>query len=107
SAGVDIQVPHVGWTAGGMVGASKSYLPHEVAAARVQEMIEATLRENPECICLAHGGPFAAPDDTRYLYDHTDARGFVGASSIESIPIVRVLNEGVLGFKDERYNAGL
>src|SRR5207245_1639109 len=78
-----IQVPHVGWTAGGMAGATSSYLPHEMAAARVQEMIEATLRENPECICLAHGGPFAAPEDTRYLYEHTDARGFVGAPSIE------------------------
>jgi len=105
AAGVDIQVPHVGWTAGGMAGATSSYLPHEMAAARVQEMIEATLGENPECICLAHGGPFAAPEDTRYLYDHTDARGFVGASSIERIPIERAVTEAVRAFKAEPLGA--
>src|SRR5690349_11341790 len=29
AAGVDVQVPHVGWTAGGMSGATTSYLGHQ------------------------------------------------------------------------------
>jgi predicted TIM-barrel enzyme len=72
------------------------------AAERVQAMIEATLRENPACICLAHGGPFATPEDTRYLYEHTAAKGFVGASSIERIPVERAVTETTAAFKAER-----
>lgn len=104
-AGVDVQVPHVGWTAGGMTGATRSYLRFEEAAGRVQEMIEATLAEQSECICLAHGGPFATPEDTRYLYEHTAAKGFVGASSIERIPIERAVTDAVRAFKGERLPA--
>ncbi|MDZ7836660.1 MAG: phosphoenolpyruvate hydrolase family protein [Actinomycetota bacterium] len=50
-------------------------------------------------ICLAHGGPFAQPEDTEYLYRHTDAAGFVGASSIERIPIENAVIEAVKNFK--------
>ena len=32
-------------------------------------------RENPEVIVLAHGGPISSAEDTRYLYQHTDAQG--------------------------------
>lgn len=102
AAGVDVQVPHVGWTAGGMAGATHSYVRHQEAAERIQSMIEATREENPDCICLAHGGPFAEPEDTRYLYEHTDAKGFVGASSIERIPIERAVTSTVAAFKTER-----
>ena len=101
-AGVDVQIAHVGWTAGGLAGATKSYLPHAEAAERVQAIVETTSRENPECICLAHGGPFATPEDTHYLYEHTDARGFVGASSIERIPIERAVIDAVAAFKAEQ-----
>jgi len=88
-----------------MTGATTSYLPHQEAAGRVQEMIEATLDAHPGCICLAHGGPFATPEDTRYLYQHTDAKGFVGASSVERIPIERAVTETVRAFKRERLRA--
>jgi predicted TIM-barrel enzyme len=92
-AGVDCMVTHVGGTGGGMTGfAARSY---EEAAAKAQEMIEATKEVNPDIICIAHGGPFAAPEDTRYLYEHTDAVGFVGASSIERIPVEKAI-KGVL-----------
>jgi predicted TIM-barrel enzyme len=101
-AGVDVQVAHVGWTAGGMAGATNSVLPFDQAAEQVQAIVEATRRANPSCICLAHGGPFARPEDTRYLYENTDALGFVGASSIERIPIERAVREAVVAFKAER-----
>lgn len=92
-AGVDVMVCHVGGTSGGMTGfAARSY---EEAAAKAQEMIEATKEVNPDIICLGHGGPFAVPEDTRHLYEHTDAVGYVGASSIERIPVEKAI-KGVL-----------
>lgn len=100
AAGVDVQVAHVGWTVGGLAGRSRDRAPSfEYAAEQVQAMIDVTLQEQPECICLAHGGPYAGPDDTRQLYSQTSALGFVGASSIERIPIERAVREAVAAFK--------
>jgi len=99
-AGVDCMVPHAGGTAGGLVGFDAIAVPLENAAAGVQKMIEATRQVNPDVICLAHGGPIATPEDTRYLYEHTEAAGFVGASSIERIPVERAVTEVVEAFKN-------
>ncbi len=98
AAGVDVQVAHVGWTGGGLSG-NKDIPAEDKAAHDVQAIVEATLRENPECICLAHGGPLATPEDTERIYTQTDAQGFVGASSIERIPIERAVREAVEAFK--------
>lgn len=92
-AGVDVMVCHVGGTGGGLTGfVARSY---DEAATKAQKMIEATKEVNPDIICLGHGGPFATPEDTRYLYELTDAVGFVGASSIERIPVEKAI-KGVL-----------
>jgi predicted TIM-barrel enzyme len=100
AAGVDVQIAHVGWTAGGLAGRSRERAPsYAQAAEQVQAMIDVTLRENPECICLAHGGPYATPEDTSYLYSQTTALGFIGASSIERIPLERAVREAVAAFK--------
>jgi predicted TIM-barrel enzyme len=48
---------------------------------------------------LAHGGAIAEPEDTEFLYQQTDAQGFIGASSIERIPIERAIRETVAGLK--------
>jgi predicted TIM-barrel enzyme len=98
-AGVDVLVAHAGWTAGGLAGATASALSLEAAAERVQVILMAARSVNPETLPLAHGGPFAEPQDTRYLYAHTDAIGFVGASSIERIPIERAVLQVVADFK--------
>jgi len=68
----------------------------------VQEIAELTWHENPECIVLAHGGAVATPQDTTYLYEHCAAQGFVGASSIERIPIERAVREVVEDFKNQQ-----
>jgi len=94
---VDVMCPHAGGTAGGLVGFKAE--PYEVAVKTVQSMIKATKEVNPDIICLAHGGPFAEPKDTIYLYEHTDAAGFVGASSIERIPVEKAVIECCKGFK--------
>jgi predicted TIM-barrel enzyme len=94
---VDVIIPHAGGTAGGLVGfKAKS---HSIGAQIVQQIINTTKSENPNIICLAHGGSFSGPEDTKYLYEHTDAVGFVGASSIERIPIEKAVKETVQEFK--------
>jgi predicted TIM-barrel enzyme len=105
AAGVDIQVPHVGWTVGGLSGAGDSAMSLEVGCENVQKMIDATWAENPDVICLAHGGPLATPDDTRVLYETTDAQGFVGASSLERIPIEMGIMNAAKGFKAQTLRA--
>jgi predicted TIM-barrel enzyme len=98
-AGVDCMVPHAGGTTGGLVGFDAIASPLKDASATVQKMIEATKEANPDVICLAHGGQIATPEDTRYLYEHTEAAGFVGASSIERIPVEKAVTEVVKAFK--------
>lgn len=89
-AGADCLVPHVGGTTGGLTGFQ--YLaPLDDALTQVQTMIEAARKTRHDLIFLAHGGPFAEPQDTIRLYEKTDAHGFVGASSIERIPIERAV----------------
>jgi len=87
AAGADVLVARCGLTAGGMAGPKEPLMDRATAIGYVQELIEAARAENPEIICLAHGGPFVTPDDTQFLYDNTDAQGFLGESSIERIPI--------------------
>jgi len=97
-AGVDCLVPHVGGTGGGEVGYDT--LSHREAAVRINKMIESAKKVRDDIIFLGHGGPFASPEDTAYLYEHTEAKGFVGASSIERIPVERAVKLIVLEFKN-------
>jgi len=94
---VDCLVAHVGTTGGGLAGSRTRSL--EEAASRAQEIMGAAKSAAKNILCLAHGGPFSAPEDTRYLYEHTDAIGFVGASSIERIPVEKAIKEVVAAFK--------
>jgi predicted TIM-barrel enzyme len=98
-AGADIMISHAGPTRGGLVGYRYDD-KMETAAAHIQATIEATVAVNPEVICLAHGGPFGTPEDMEYLYAHTDAVGFVGASSVERIPVEKAVTEVVKAFKN-------
>ena len=42
------------------------------------------------------------PADTGYIYEHTDAVGFLGASKIERIPIEQPLTDAVKDFKNQK-----
>jgi predicted TIM-barrel enzyme len=98
-AGADVVVAHVGWTRGGLVGATDSALPMAAAKERATTILTAALDRRADIIPLAHGGPFSEPEDTRTLYLDTPAVGFVGASSIERIPIERAIMDVVGRFK--------
>lgn len=99
AAGADVVVPHAGWTTGGLAGAGKSAMTLEQSCEHVQSLIELARAENPDIICLAHGGPLSSPEDLQYLYDTTDAQGFLGASSAERIPVERAVVETLEQFK--------
>lgn len=104
-AGVDMLVPHVGLTAGGTIG-SRDALGLEDAAAKVQAMIEAAWAVDPGIVTLAHGGPIATPDDVDYVLANTDAQGFVGASSMERLPVETAIIEVTRRFKAARPRRG-
>ena len=84
----------------GLAGRSTSGAPSlQQAAEHCQAIFEVTKRENPDAILLAHGGPFDVPQNVAKLYEMTEAVGFVGASSIERIPIERAVLDAVAAFK--------
>ena len=98
--GVDVVCAHVGGTAGGLIGFPAD--PMDDALENTQRIMEGAWNVDPNVICLAHGGPFAEPEDTQVLYERTDAQGFVGASSIERIPIEKAVMSAVTRFKNHK-----
>lgn len=97
---VDLVIPHLGWTAGGLSGSKYAEkISLSEAASRVQEMAKAAKEVNPNVIILCHGGPIVGPKETEFIYEHTDAVGFVGGSSTERIPIEKAITGIVKEFK--------
>jgi predicted TIM-barrel enzyme len=97
-AGVDVLVPHVGASAGGRVG--------HVTGRTIQQdiddlnaMVAAGQSQRSDLIFLAHGGKLAEPEDLPAVYERTACVGFVGASSVERIPIERAVYGVVTQFK--------
>ena len=72
-ANVDLIVPHIGLTSGGTTGPG--------------DLIEAARAAKPDVIALAHGGSMENPEDVAYVLECYNAQGFVGASSIERLPV--------------------
>ncbi len=98
--GVDVVCAHVGGTAGGLIGFPADSIQESLE--NTQRIMDGAWRVNAGVICLAHGGPFAEPEDTSALYDKTEAQGFVGASSIERIPIEKAVMSAVKAFKNHK-----
>jgi predicted TIM-barrel enzyme len=97
-AGVDVICVHVGPTMGGLTGFTEMGGLDELLE-KAQRTIEASRNENPDVICLIHGGPFYDPESTKVIYEKTDAQGFVGASAIERTPVERAVIDVCEGFK--------
>lgn len=102
AAGADVVVARCGLTGGGMVGPKETQLSLEESIAHVQGIVEAARGANPDVLCLAHGGPFARPDDTDALYANTDVHGFFGESAIERIPIEEGVAAEIAALKARR-----
>ena len=101
--GVDCLVPHVGATSGGLVGhETETKVDEEIR--KISEMIDAVNTAGHAPIFLCHGGKIASPDDTRRVYEVTQCAGFVGASSIERIPIEHAVKSIAEAFKSVTFS---
>ena len=101
NAGADCIIAHMGLTVGGSIGLeADDALTLEETPGRVQEIGEAAWAVSKETILLCHGGPIALPEDAAYVLARTDAVGFVGASSMERLPVETAITETIRSFKD-------
>jgi len=103
-AGADIVGAHVGLTSGGWIGAEAT-LDMDGACAATQAMLEAAKAGRPDVLVVAHGGPFEDPESVRTVFERTDVVGYLGASSIERLPVERAVSGVVRDFKALRPRA--
>ena len=99
AVGADVIIAHVGTTIGGSIGVVEASMTLEEAADRTQKIIEAGKTVRDDVIYLSHGGPISRPEDAAYINEHTDAVGFVGASSLERMAIEGSLTDLTREFK--------
>ena len=97
--GADVIIAHVGTTIGGSIGVVEASMTLEEAADRTQKIIEAGKTVRDDVIYLSHGGPISRPEDAAFINEHTDAVGFVGASSLERMAIEGSLTDLAREFK--------
>jgi predicted TIM-barrel enzyme len=97
-AGADIIGAHVGLTVGGMIGSSHA-LDIDEACKRTDMIRRAAVAAKPDVIVVAHGGPFDDPESVQACFDKVDVHGFLGASSIERLPVEIALKQTVAAFR--------
>lgn len=98
-AGADAIITHVGTTVGGSIGVVDATITLDEAAKRTQEIIDAARTVRDDVIFLCHGGPINTPEDAAYVLEHSDAVGFVGASSLERMAVEESLTSLTREFK--------
>lgn len=96
-AGVDMIVAHMGLTVGGAIGARHAMDMHQ-AVAGVAAIAEAARAARTDVFVVAHGGPIATPADAEKLFAMVALDGFVGASSMERLPIEEPLRANTAAF---------
>ena len=100
AAGADAVIAHMGLTVGGSIGMSpEARFTLDDACERVQAIGTAAVAQQPDVIVLCHGGPIATPEDAAYVIARTNAVGFVGASSMERLPVEEALSTTTEHFK--------
>ena len=103
AAGVDVVVAHMGLTVGGSIGADQSSAMSLDDAASLTERIgEAARGVRSETLLFCHGGPLVSPEDAEHVLTTTRAVGFVGASSMERLPVEQPLEDMAREFKSVR-----
>lgn len=96
-AGCDLLLVHVGLTAGGAIGATAT-LTLEGAAKLIQECADAAKAVKPDILVLCHGGPISTPADVEEVLKHVSIHGFVGASSMERLPVETGIRDTTAAF---------
>ncbi|GHA25201.1 hypothetical protein GCM10007989_21100 [Devosia pacifica] len=96
-AGCDMIVAHMGLTVGGAIGAQHA-MAMDDAVGGVRAIAEASRERRADVFVVAHGGPIAGPEDAEKLFGMVDVDGFVGASSMERLPIEEPLRANTEAF---------
>jgi predicted TIM-barrel enzyme len=97
-AGADIIGTHVGLTVGGMIGAEHA-LGLDQACERTNEMCQAALEVRSDVILVSHGGPFENPESVQVCFDKTPVHGYLGASSVERLPVEKAITDIVKSYQ--------
>lgn len=99
-AGADAIIAHLGLTVGGSIGLERGdAMSLEDSPSAVQAIGEAAWKVSREAILLCHGGPIATPADAAYVLQRCDAVGFIGASSMERLPVETAIADTMRRFK--------
>jgi predicted TIM-barrel enzyme len=96
-AGCDCILAHMGLTIGGAIGA-KATMSLKEAAEQTAKIAKAARSINPDVFVLCHGGPISSPSDVDAILKHAPIHGFVGASSMERIPVEKGIRETTAKF---------
>lgn len=98
-AGADLLVAHMGLTTKGSIGAETA-LTLDESVKKVQAILDAGRKVNPDIMVICHGGPIAEPQDAQYVIDRVDSiDGFFGASSIERFAAEKGIKQQTEAFK--------
>jgi len=97
-AGADIICAHLGFTAGGMLGAKK-VLSLEAAKNTAQRIFTVCDEIRPDVIKMIYGGPVKTPIDVQYMYSNMELMGYIGGSSFERIPSEKSITNITKAFK--------
>ena len=92
TAGCDCVLAHMGLTVGGSIGAKQTIALAD-AAERTKEIAKAARGVNRDILILCHGGPISSPSDVEEVLKRAPIHGFVGASSMERIPVEKGIRE--------------
>jgi len=99
-AGADIIGTHVYTTIGGMASVKEDVAPDlDTACQRTEAMCQAAREARSDVILVSHGGPFRNPESVQYSFDHTTVHGYLGASSIERIPVEKAITSVITEFQ--------
>lgn len=98
-AGADIIGTHVGLTVGGLIGAKASLSLNE-ACDKTEAMVKAARSVRTDVITVAHGGPFEDPKSVQAAFDRTSVDGYLGASSIERLPVEKAILSVIEEFRN-------
>ncbi|HRE06450.1 MAG TPA: phosphoenolpyruvate hydrolase family protein, partial [Opitutaceae bacterium] len=98
-AGADAIIAHVGTTVGGSIGVKNAVVSWDHTLQVTQDIIRAAQQVRNDIFFLCHGGPINTPTDAKRVLDHTDAVGFVGASSLERMGVEDSLTSLTRTFK--------
>ena len=97
-AGADCLSAHVGATSGGTVG-FKDATSLDKTIETTQKLCEIAKQEKPDIIFLCHGGHLEDPAAVQECFSQTDVHGFVGASSVERIPVEKAIEKAIREYK--------